>query len=419
MKLKYSSKENEQESSSYIVFTPFKVKLNWLSRLNDLFEVNKKIDYKTSEISNDNLTTVSNYSETSSRSTRFSRISIFLNNGKKIFSKMSSSKTDLNSQFEKSLIEKLNKSKNEVEAMQALYLMWQNVKFCDLILVSNGREFLAHKVALAFFSQKYKNYFKSNPDFVSRIQLSNSTPKSIITVLNFIYKSEVNLNIKTIEDVLECAIELDVRSLLEISENCLVNLDKKYVLQVLQISKKYKLKQAYFRAYWYICSNFDQCIKQSYFVKLGSSVLADILSDETNRNETYALKRLLMWIYFNRDRYMPDRFVSLLQNIRFHKIDINDFDLILNENSFILQIPECLTWFKNSIKVHYDERKKINMKTRSSSAAPTHTHYESDFNDEQDDNEENTRLSRKLKKTNFKKPSFLTNNKKVFKISLN
>lgn len=341
MKLKkYSLRSNETNCTDYLVISPFSVKLSWLNNLTDIFSLNRKLSqYEHFR---------SEQSDFSLHSSRLSKISSYIS--QRVFDRASLRSSDLSCQLENSLVHELSLSQNETEAMQVLCKMWLNVVYCDLILVSNGREFLAHRIALALSSPKYKAYFQSKPDFVTRIQLSQHHPKTINSVLNFIYKSDIDLSMKTIEDTIECAIELDVKYLVDECEDFLSKSDKKFCLQALHIAKKFKFKQVYFKIYWQLSSNFDQCIKQSYFMRLSSSLLIDILEDESNRNETYLFKRVLAWIYMNKDRYTSDRLVTVLERINLHKIDINDFDAIINENSFVLQIPECLNLFKRFIK---------------------------------------------------------------------
>jgi hypothetical protein len=54
------------------------------------------------------------------------------------------------------LLKSLNAARNEREALKILNIMWKNAKFCDLIFNLNGQEFLAHKVLLAFYSDKLR-----------------------------------------------------------------------------------------------------------------------------------------------------------------------------------------------------------------------------------------------------------------------
>ena len=54
------------------------------------------------------------------------------------------------------LVDCLKQSQNELEALSVLARMWTERIFCDLIIVANGREHLGHRVALAFYSEKYK-----------------------------------------------------------------------------------------------------------------------------------------------------------------------------------------------------------------------------------------------------------------------
>ena len=54
------------------------------------------------------------------------------------------------------LINCLNECRNEREAFTILAQMWKNSKFCDLIIVVKNREYLAHRAAVGYHSEKYK-----------------------------------------------------------------------------------------------------------------------------------------------------------------------------------------------------------------------------------------------------------------------
>ena len=64
--------------------------------------------------------------------------------------------TDPDDPNEKYLINCLNDCRNELEAFTILAQMWKHSKFCDLIIVVKNREYLAHRVAVSYHSEKYR-----------------------------------------------------------------------------------------------------------------------------------------------------------------------------------------------------------------------------------------------------------------------
>jgi hypothetical protein len=60
--------------------------------------------------------------------------------------------------YEHSLVKRLYASKNDSEALQMMSKLWKSVKFCDLIIMIGSVQYLAHRIVLALYSQKYR-YF--------------------------------------------------------------------------------------------------------------------------------------------------------------------------------------------------------------------------------------------------------------------
>jgi hypothetical protein len=60
--------------------------------------------------------------------------------------------------YEHSLVKRLYTSKNDSEALQMMSKLWKSVKFCDLIIMIGSVQYLAHRIVLALYSQKYR-YF--------------------------------------------------------------------------------------------------------------------------------------------------------------------------------------------------------------------------------------------------------------------
>ena len=169
--------------------------------------------------------------------------------------------------------------------------------------------------------------------------------------MSYLYSNQIVVSIKTIESVIICAKELGIEKLIEMCEKSLLKFDKKYILQVLQISRNCKLKTSYYHAFWYICTHFDVCINLSYFIKLDSSLILELIDNYTitSRDEVLLLQRILAWIEANKETKI-DQAIILLNVIDISKINVDQFEIILRQNNFVLHLPECLKLLKEKIR---------------------------------------------------------------------
>ena len=59
-------------------------------------------------------------------------------------------------EHDREIIQRFLQAKNEPDARKILAQMWKESRFCDLMLVVDGSEYLAHRIVLAAFSPKYR-----------------------------------------------------------------------------------------------------------------------------------------------------------------------------------------------------------------------------------------------------------------------
>jgi hypothetical protein len=173
LKLQREPTFKDREQSKYKVFQPYKLRLEWLDTLNEIFKSNKNADghsecvsslvYSSASINtNANNNNNKNSEEKMLIESKLSRVSSFTNEYLKLKSLILDKKLKKVNSFydyqkhEDYLIKRLAMSKNESEALATLEKMWRDGKFCDLILVVNGREYLAHRAVLAYYSSKFK-----------------------------------------------------------------------------------------------------------------------------------------------------------------------------------------------------------------------------------------------------------------------
>ena len=126
-------KNNQIYPFNNLIFQPYQISYNRLFSLNEssndyLSKSNEKLDSVDKKYSND-----------------FKRKSIDTEDSEGAYKDV-----------ELHLINSFNRTKNINEAFNILYIMWRNLKFCDLIIVCNEHDHLAHKAVLSFYSYKYR-----------------------------------------------------------------------------------------------------------------------------------------------------------------------------------------------------------------------------------------------------------------------
>lgn len=195
-------------------------------------------------------------------------------------------------------------------------------------------------------------YFEKNKyDFVSRIHLEKSDNKAIHKILTYLYTNKISITIKTIESLLICAQELDLKLLVKLFENYLKKFDAKCSLFFLQIAKNCNLKGLYYQLFWYVINNLNECIKSTYFTEIEPSLLLDILANKSNsnRDETHIFERILKWIYAN-EKQSKNNVLDVLEEVDFRKVCLNDFERILVQNNFVFKKRGCSDFFRRKIK---------------------------------------------------------------------
>ena len=143
-----------QDEASYLIFKPFHIHFNWLNKLNEIFN-NENVE---SEVVGGKASLKNERKASSSQC--FSRRAtsvLYKKNELKLFKLHNSVDSEYDYfAYESMLIDHLKASRSESDALKVLAQMWKDRILCDLIIVANGREHLAHRVALAFHSEKYK-----------------------------------------------------------------------------------------------------------------------------------------------------------------------------------------------------------------------------------------------------------------------
>ena len=175
-------------------------------------------------------------------------------------------------------------------------------------------------------SIEFRSIFRERrSDFVSRTHLRHSSHKGLQLLLTFLYTGQVTFTWRNLHEILNCAKELHVTQIFDISEQFLLTFDKRHVFRVLDLSRRYGLRKAFYHCHDYLCRHFTQAIEMKSFLQVPYSTVVNLLSDESmrNRDETVLLTRLLNWIISNHHDNQQN-LLNLFVNIRWNQFDYSE-----------------------------------------------------------------------------------------------
>jgi hypothetical protein len=137
---------SSRRSSPFMLVRPFRIRLSIL-------------DLRTSQSSNTNETSIITPTPSSStrRSSLNNPLTLKLNEFLLEQNKYPSIKNDSiaisdRDTHDRDIIQRFLNANNEIEARKILSQMWKESRFCDLMLVVDGSEYLAHRIVLGKIS---------------------------------------------------------------------------------------------------------------------------------------------------------------------------------------------------------------------------------------------------------------------------
>jgi hypothetical protein len=163
---------SSRRSSSFTLVRPFRVRLSIL-------------DLRTSQSSNTNETSTINLTSPR-RLNSTNPLTLKLN---EFLLEHSTKKTDSitltdRDTHDREIIQRFLHANNEIEARKILSQMWKESRFCDLMLVVDGSEYLAHRIVLGRNSFNRKIDFSSS--FVFQRHLVQNIGRKINTRMNLL-----------------------------------------------------------------------------------------------------------------------------------------------------------------------------------------------------------------------------------------
>jgi len=200
-----------------------------------------------------------------------------------------------------------------------MYKAWQDQKCCDVVIKANGGVMHAHSVAFGAYSDTLTNSFYgySNGEVIN-LDLSDFRGEVILTILHFLYTTELELNCHIIEQVLSCATKLGLDIIVHMCMDYLTKVDIDNAVLHYSIAENNTLKEIRDNIIKFLLEQFSAVSKTKHFVYMPFERLIAILRDENLcvDDEVDVFRAIVAWV----DHDRPNRIhhnIELLQCVRF------------------------------------------------------------------------------------------------------
>ena len=142
---------------------------------------------------------------------------------------------------------------------------------CDVKIVVEGREFLAHKFLLAasvpyFHSMFTHNLIESRQEIIT---LKDMDPDALETIIDFVYSSELHIDQENVQKLLQMATILQVARVQEkCSEFLMYQLDPSNCLGIYVFAEMHGCTDLKVKAKNYCDRNFNKIVREYEFLSL-------------------------------------------------------------------------------------------------------------------------------------------------------
>ncbi|CAC5393671.1 KLHL9_13 [Mytilus coruscus] len=233
------------------------------------------------------------------------------------------------------------------ELSEFLYNLWTQQQLCDIVIRVNGKEFLAHKLALAAHSEKFTSRYCERqrlPSTLSEVNLLNASIEATEEILNFIYTNHLNITDANVDTLIGCAKQLGVSAAIFLCRQHLLNFDSKNVLCLMQIAEKHGFSDILQKMEASVYDNFSEISRKESFLHSQYDRVIKILQRDALRvkvgNELEIFFAIVAWIDFNRQERLSYA-SQILQCVRFSIISAEDLVKHVEPQTEIFKFPQC------------------------------------------------------------------------------
>ena len=210
---------------------------------------------------------------------------------------------------------------------------------CDVTLMADDKPFQAHRAVLAATSPYLKSLFSDMSGGKIEhevVEIRGVSAEGLKHIINFIYSSELRLNMGNIREVLAAAGHMQLKSATSFAVSYLKNEISVFnCVDVIQISEQFELPEVEEKAYSFIAQHLNELVKTEEIQKLSIENMSFLLDSNGLKNvsELELFEATRQWLMFDAGRYQYIR--PLMEKIRFPQIPPRDLLRYVNFVDFM------------------------------------------------------------------------------------
>ncbi|CAI6361911.1 unnamed protein product [Macrosiphum euphorbiae] len=235
--------------------------------------------------------------------------------------------------------------------------MRKNEKLCDIkIIAKNGEEIWAHKDVLAanseYFNIMFNSQFKESKEL--EIQIQDLDPYALSLLIDFIYTSELAVNVQNVQEILNgiCLLQLNEIIHSECIDYIKSRIDPANCLGMKEMAECLGLKDFYTFCLSYALVHFSHVYKNEEFLLITfDQILQMIKSKDLCANEENVYKSVIKWIKYdleNRDKHLPD----LMEYVRLPIVSQEFFESTVDKEPLLKLNNNCIKYLNEAYTVH-------------------------------------------------------------------
>lgn len=199
---------------------------------------------------------------------------------------------------------KLEEDRRESSLMSRLGVFRDQKILTDVTLRTENEEFKAHKIILACYSDYFYALFTNSmiESKTNEVLLSILSTKGLKVILDYIYKSTMNICMENVVDVLHAASYLQIESAIIFCDLFLrKHINNDNVLDIINIADTYSLSELKKWAHMHLAANLSKIVD---FYKLSPAQMDFFLTSEflIDISECKLLEFLLHWFFVGTEK---------------------------------------------------------------------------------------------------------------------
>ncbi|XP_041058334.1 kelch-like protein 22 isoform X2 [Carcharodon carcharias] len=226
--------------------------------------------------------------------------------------------------------------------LNGLVALRNSASLFDVTLIVEGKSIEAHRILLAASCDYFRGMFAGGLREMQEkeIFLHEISYMAMCKILDFIYTSEMELNLNNVQDVLVAACQLQIPEVIDFCCDFLISwIDDDNIIELYRLAEHYSLTQLSNKIDLYILQNFLTISKTETYRQLPLAKVQSLLSSDklhaSSENEVYEAALLYHYTQeeIDRDQVSLHDPPKLLEMVRFALIEQQTFQKLYNRLS--------------------------------------------------------------------------------------